>query len=151
VKLPRCRAVMKWMGAGVAALLLGTWFASRWATPVFMRENAHYAVFEIWHGRFGVLWLRGSLDPSPGPGWHLYTEARTPGWDWDLQWSADAHSCLVLVPLYIPFTLLALPTAFLFHRDRRSVRWPREGRCVGCGYDLSGVSGKCPECGRVRP
>jgi hypothetical protein len=23
------------------------------------------------------------------------------------------------------------------------------GRCVGCGYDLSGVSGKCPECGQT--
>ena len=30
---------------------------------------------------------------------------------------------------------------------RRSRR-RRLGLCVGCGYDLSGVSGKCPECGR---
>jgi hypothetical protein len=55
---------------------------------------------------------------------------------------------MAAVPLLYLSALLAVPTAWLFHRDRRRVRWSREGRCVGCGYDLSGVSGKCPECGK---
>lgn len=32
---------------------------------------------------------------------------------------------------------------------RRSAR-RRRGRCLGCGYDLSGGTGQCPECGRER-
>lgn len=33
---------------------------------------------------------------------------------------------------------------------RGLVRWRRKGRgmCVWCGYDLKGLGGKCPECGR---
>ena len=48
------------------------------------------------------------------------------------------------VPVWIPFLAFAVPTAFLWYRDRR----PSKGHCQQCGYDLTGnVSGKCPECG----
>jgi hypothetical protein len=53
----------------------------------------------------------------------------------------------VRLPLWIPFVLLALPTAWLWYRDRR--RPP--GSCPRCGYDLSGApSGLCPECGGLQ-
>jgi hypothetical protein len=38
--------------------------------------------------------------------------------------------------------------AFLAGGARRWAR-RRRGRCAWCGYDLRGVSGRCPECGRV--
>jgi hypothetical protein len=82
---------------------------------------------------------------------HSWTRRDQFGWAWrpSTQVAATVPTITITwVPLYIPFTLLALPTAWIFYRDRRSVRWRREGRCLGCGYDLSGVSGKCPECGR---
>ena len=48
------------------------------------------------------------------------------------------------VPLWIPFLLVALPTAFLWYLDRRIP----PGHCQRCGYDLTGnVSGRCSECG----
>ena len=52
--------------------------------------------------------------------------------------------CLV-VPLWIPLSLVVIPTAFLFWCDRRRV----SARCCqACGYDLTGnTSGVCPECG----
>ncbi len=51
----------------------------------------------------------------------------------------------VTFPLWLPLVLIAIPTAFLWWRDRP----PRPGHCP-CGYDLTGnVSGTCPECGRV--
>ena len=54
------------------------------------------------------------------------------------------HSVL-LIPLWIPFAIIVLPTAYLFWRDR--CRIP-SGHCQKCGYDLTGnVSGVCPECG----
>jgi predicted RNA-binding Zn-ribbon protein involved in translation (DUF1610 family) len=51
----------------------------------------------------------------------------------------------VVFPLWMPFLAVAIPTAFLWHRDRRRIP---PGHCQACGYDLTGnVSGKCPECG----
>jgi len=47
-------------------------------------------------------------------------------------------------PLWIPFILVGLPTAWLWYADRRR---PAPGACR-CGYDLTGnTSGRCPECG----
>jgi hypothetical protein len=48
--------------------------------------------------------------------------------------------------------LPALFTMYLgivyFCRAYRRIRRRREGRCLSCGYDLTGnVSGVCPECG----
>jgi hypothetical protein len=50
----------------------------------------------------------------------------------------------VIVPLWIPPLLIAIPTTILWYRDRRRPK----GCCQGCGYDLTGnLSGICPECG----
>jgi hypothetical protein len=50
----------------------------------------------------------------------------------------------VYVPLWLPLLSFAVPTAFLWWRDRR---YP-PGHCQTCGYNLTGnVSGICPECG----
>ena len=49
----------------------------------------------------------------------------------------------VTLPMWLPLVLIAIPTAFLWWRDRP----PKPGHCP-CGYDLTGnVSGTCPECG----
>jgi hypothetical protein len=51
----------------------------------------------------------------------------------------------VWVPIWTPLLLVALPTAFLWWRDRRRI--PPD-HCQKCGYNLTGnVSGICPECG----
>ncbi|HUU97923.1 MAG TPA: hypothetical protein VM487_19475 [Phycisphaerae bacterium] len=50
----------------------------------------------------------------------------------------------VVLPLWIPVVALAIPTTFLWWRDRRVAI----AHCQSCGYDLTGnVSGVCPECG----
>ena len=54
----------------------------------------------------------------------------------------------VSMPLYLPFLLIALPTGFLFYRDRKA----RPGLCAICRYDLRGLpetTMRCPECGLV--
>jgi predicted amidophosphoribosyltransferase len=50
-----------------------------------------------------------------------------------------------MVHLWLPFLAVLVPTAYLWHRDRR--RTPM-GHCPHCGYDLRGaVSPRCSECG----
>ena len=50
------------------------------------------------------------------------------------------------IPLWIPFLMIAVPTAWLWYLDRRR---PAPGKCR-CGYDLTGnTSGRCPECGQT--
>ncbi len=54
---------------------------------------------------------------------------------------------LFTIPLWIPFVLVAVPTAFLWYRDLRRIP---TGNCQRCGYDLNrNESGRCPECGRI--
>ncbi len=53
-----------------------------------------------------------------------------------------AWTCVV--PLWIPFLAVALPTAIWSGLGCR----PKAGHCKSCGYNLTGnVSGVCPECG----
>ena len=55
------------------------------------------------------------------------------------------NSFVLKLPLWIPFILVAIPTAVLCWRDRHR---PPPGHCQRCGYNLTGnVSGRCPECG----
>ena len=51
----------------------------------------------------------------------------------------------LLLPLWLPFLALLLPTLWLWRRDRRK---PRPGFCPVCDYNLTGnTTARCPECG----
>ena len=51
---------------------------------------------------------------------------------------------MVSVPFWMIFTLAAIPTAILWHRDRRTAK---PGCCRQYGYDLRASKKTCPECG----
>ena len=90
---------------------------------------------------------KGSSSPST-PGCHASTHESSLHIRWPSfeRFSMPPFSFwFVTLPLWIPFVLVAVPTAFLFYRDRRRAG---PSRCRACGYDLTGnVSGRCPECG----
>jgi hypothetical protein len=146
--LLRRRAAMKWAGVVLCAVMLVSWGASRWFLINITNVGEYSTLAQLSAGEVSVTWFQGRARHWPGPGWHIEGERRIPEWRWKVRWSTELRIQQIAVPLYLPLAVLALPTVWLFYRDRRSVRWSREGRCAGCGYDLSGVSGKCPECGR---
>ena len=58
---------------------------------------------------------------------------------------------VTVLPIWWSLPLLSLPPVLTLWLHRRATRRRliREGRCVGCGYDLRGSPGRCPECGRA--
>lgn len=70
-------------------------------------------------------------------------------WGFALRWGNGDFA--LRVPCSYVTLALGLPTAFGLLRGtvlwRRHRRRRRLGLCLGCGYDLRGGRGRCPECG----
>ena len=149
---PRIRRVAKWTGAGVATLVLLAWAA---IVPLF-HSNLLYIDFGVGSFRgslnYGALswdWFHRQLPPlavGVAARWapRVGNLADCFGID-PPQFKRDAISTYVYLPLWVPFLLVAAPTALLLYRDRRRTS---PGHCPKCGYNLKGnVSGRCSECG----
>ena len=54
---------------------------------------------------------------------------------------------ITLMVLSAVSAILLLVAVF---RSGRSTLWYFMSKCVACGYDLSGITGPCPECGSER-
>ena len=153
----RLLRVAKWCGLGtslaigVIILLSQFWIVSWGRQPGWG-----------WFLNRGLLgWTRAAASVGsnwPDRGWHA---ART-RWRWQrpagtivggrepIRWSypkryVQPGRISILIPLWLPLVIIALPTARVWWTDYRR---PKPGHCK-CGYDLTGnVSGVCPECGQ---
>ena len=142
------RRILKYVGAVLSVAVLALWIYSLFGSigyvehGLYMICGAGYVVIagpmNDTTGMFpsGVF---GGIGPvGPLLWWPRFEFNRSQGLPND--WSMG-----IALPLWIPFVLLAIPTAVLWYRDRR--RHP-PGHCKSCGYDLTGnVSGVCSECG----
>ena len=111
----------------------------------------------VFGGQIAVLWARdGSRFSGVDPGWKVgrvgdllirwWPMIHTIRWWPTIDTSPPAKFSVVTIPLWIPLVVVAIPTGFLWRRERR--RTP-PGHCPHCRYNLTGnVSGVCPECGR---
>ncbi len=95
-------------------------------------------------GAFGVSIPHGfwemnrswSLDARAHPEWSFFY--------WRPKLFADRRRHILLIPLWIPTLIIAIPSFILWRRNRKLP----ESHC-DCGYNLTGnLSGVCPECGR---
>ncbi len=154
----RLLRVAKWGGVVVCAVIAITLIVSRWYWIAWTHSQGYVLASG---GVATSVWFQPGLGPWTtyyGNGVTLKTtksglvavpSSGPPAlrlWIPSYQiWSSDPYEVTVSFPLWVPFIPFAIPTAFLFYRDRRR---PRPGHCP-CGYDLTGnESGTCPECGR---
>jgi len=137
----------KWVGLFLSLLILMAWTISMvWRGEYWRRtDNTRGLLFLLDVGTFGIyrvinitcnalLNITRQRQVFPRPVW----------WIKPLQVDGRIGFIYLVVPLWIPFLLVAIPTAYLFRRDHRIP----QGHCQKCGYDLTGnISGVCPECG----
>ena len=153
----RFRRVAKWCGVGVCVLLLVAWGTAPFWVISFIWSGSAVGLGQ---GCVSYSRIEGSRMQSPTgvtQGWSAYHPLR-----WEMRWwgpfytemrgssQARGQSRIVqmlarriTVPLWIPFLLTAIPTAWLFWRDRKHP----PGHCHWCGYNLRGLPvARCPEC-----
>ena len=146
----RVRRNSKWAGLVVCGLLVVAWGLSTWRITSWTTPDGSGRLTAS-GGALSYLSTKGFIAVERGT-WHTEKPHRiTVFWRPSLQREIALgqglppllHSRL---PLWIPFLIVAIPTAILFYQDRRR---PGPGCCQACAYDLTGnTSGRCPECGK---
>ncbi len=133
---------LKWAGLVLCIVIFVVWVASIWAgigyTCSYGGQPRTISVV-----RGGVYWFRSTQQKDTGVV-HFHAASFPHGWLPDYHGGLGPGATIWYMPLWCPLILVALPTAYLYNRDRR----PPPGHCLKCSYDLTGnVSGVCPECG----
>jgi hypothetical protein len=126
--------------------MLSTTLATSWVSSLFVGATWIGAEHGVWVMAGAI---SGGTVEHQGDDMHALPVTLAPSRHLRAKWLPSIRTRPgrwgVLVPFWMPFLLVAIPTAYLWHLDRR--RFPR-GHCQRCGYDLTGnVSGVCPECG----
>jgi hypothetical protein len=145
----RQRRVAKWAGLVVCLLIVAAWCASiRWGFGYGTVLSSRYSCY-VAAGALSLVYRGGAapLDPSQWSSWaHDSQVDWWPMWENYSPFGTWYMQQQFTLPLWMPFVLLGIPTAWLWWRDRRRARI---GHCT-CGYDLAGLAAgaACPECGK---
>lgn len=145
----RVRRMAKWTGVLVCLVVAGSWVVStQWTCRyIFDLSPKRRTTVMLYAGSLACLTVdRDLVDVSGGS----ISSKGGISLVWVPAYRRSGET-LVAIPPWMPFVAVALPTAWLWWRDRRG--WG-PGRCVACGYDLAGLpagsdSPVCPECGKV--
>ena len=140
------RRILKWTGVGLFLFIILTWVVCSWwefAFPlhdkvaVYLQKGGVYVMVaefnyvKTYNVKIYARRHNGSRSNFPSLHVSQYLPVGIGTWH--------------IIPFWLLLLLDAIPTAWLWHRDRRRIR---PGHCPGCGYDLTGnTSGVCPECG----
>jgi hypothetical protein len=139
----KARRVITWVGAGVCLTLVGLWCSSFvwWVQVYHVRGRVQRNVSSL----RGALWIGPMAANMPGPGGFRFHGGRYTAADGqETAWWVRRRGGYVVVPYWMLLVAPSAGTVWMFLRPRRF----GPGRCAGCGYDLSGLSAACPECGR---
>lgn len=152
-RFSRLRQRLKWIGTGLVASVIGVWLISLfYAMGIQLPRNIYVGTQDAVITAF---WIENEIQPDAvwttrliGPqfgGFGLIWPHQT-----DFAYNSGEWGSVTVIPFWTPMLIIAVPTALLWHRDRRC---NRPGCCLRCGYDLTGnISGVCSECGdKARP
>jgi hypothetical protein len=133
----RLRRATKWLGLFCCAILVAAWGLSLFS------YFGHVGVTGIRYIGHGQAYITYHPRGQTGLGWQF--QRIDFGCDWRLAHRVDfGQLARWWIPLWMPLLAIAVPTGWLWIRDRR----PPPGYCPECCYDLTGnTSGVCPECG----
>lgn len=136
------RRFLQWTLRLTCVLLAIAWAASAGKAIHWVSPNSRFAS-GIMCGRFGAGWQSAPQAFDDLPGWHVDGGACNV-WEWWFDLWIGTTQGRIIIPLWLPFLLVAIPTAVLWLRRGGS----EPGHCRKCDYDLTGnISGVCPECG----
>ncbi len=143
---------IKWSGAGLAALILVNWLISLWYASGVILPGRTYI------GTHNAMIIAIREDDDSRPDTSLENHFLGPqfagfGLVWlHYEYYSNNHGeagYIAEIPFWLLLCIVATPTAWLWHRDRRRIP---AGHCLRCGYDLTGnTSGVCSECGEKLP
>lgn len=147
--LTQRRFLLASLGSVASVAILAVWLPSRWFNygyeywPGAPEEGYYFVRFDkgfirLCHGHHSSMNSRSAF---------CCEEQYEYEWRWSPAIKRSVHRLhySVRVALWVPFVLVAIPTAILWCPIRRR---PPPHCCQHCGYDLTGnVSGICPECG----
>lgn len=136
----RVRRIAKWTGLVLCVGMVVVWVMSIGCLIRYDYQNVEFMIYS------GCVQFT-TPNPLPNRGWTFRRKPFNELLLWGEVFKVTAGSRVfrsARIPLWIPFGLIAIPTAYLFWRNRR---YP-PGHCQRCGYDLTeNVSAVCPECG----
>ena len=144
----KVRRVAKWAGLMACVLLIAIYVASAWWYVTAWSAGRRYLSVCVGMGAVEVGFSHDQrVEPAMGA-WgfsrHRVPMIWTPAVTRGPRPRAPMLTVTVRIPLWMLFAAVALPTAFLWYRDRRL----RPGHCAHCGYNLHGLTEpRCPECG----
>jgi hypothetical protein len=150
---PRLRKVTKWAGVVVCAVIVTAFGMCLNRTVAHCRSDPGATIGlrrrEVWlsGGVFSYYYHHDTVGSDEWGGWIAKPMPWGVNWSPQLDWkSGRIH---VGVPLWVPFLLVAIPTALLWRRDHVTTKRAGGGRCPKCGYDRAGLAATnpCPECG----
>ena len=108
------RAAM-WAGLAVCVLLFIVGVAGVWWHASWISRQRDLDV-SVGHGQIAVLWVRGGGIFFPvNAGWRVHRVR-----SYRIEWWPEIQINRVAIPLWIPLVVVAIPTGFLWRRERGS-------------------------------
>ncbi len=153
------RKLIFWSGAAITLASAMLWLASYAMVSYRSMSPGRDWTAALWHGE---LWVTtGGTYCGPGlcaihPMPRVEYLSRTAWWPRESWFQVRNYASGSSWDLHVPlWTFLVLGLAFWgtaapgWLRARRAARALKFGTCRECRYDLTGIRGRCPECGAV--
>jgi hypothetical protein len=155
MRRPTIRGTAKWGLTGAAVVVAALWPASYLRYGEWLSTGMRTCTFVV-GGTVAITHVR-SVEDFTDRYWHTGIEVGDAEMVQLLpalhrlvpHYGANQKLVFVLIPVWIPLALTALPAGLLWRADRRQRARAKFRGCPNCNYDRTGLAAHapCPECG----